>query len=82
MATSNVLRTAQRWLFPELEESQKSTVNGSTQAAKLSTYLHSREALWRLLACYPPQMPVVEALQHARVDFTKGTSQAGKEVAA
>lgn len=78
MSVANVPRTAQRWLFPEFEESQKSTESGSTTAAKLSTYLHSRDGLWRLLACYPPQMPVVEALQHARVDFCK----ARKEVAA
>lgn len=64
-------RTAQRTQSLRQGNSVKSTVNGSTPTAKLSTYMTSREALWRLLATYPADMPVQQAVLLARVDFTK-----------
>ena len=71
MKTQKQKSKAQLSLFPELESSVKSTVNGSGSIAKLSTYMKTPQALWRLLATYPPTMPVVEAVRRARVDFTK-----------
>ena len=44
---------------------------GSMPMASLSKYLTSREALWRLLATYPADMSVQQAVLLARVDFTK-----------
>ena len=58
-------------LFPCQGSSVKDTQNGSTSAAKLSTYMKTPQALWRLLATYPPTMSVVEAVRRARVDFTR-----------
>lgn len=43
---------------------------------RVSNYLKSREALWRLLATYPKGMPVEDAVRRARIDFTR----CGKEV--
>ena len=64
-------------LFP----CQGSRVNDAQNAntiGKLSTYLKTREALWRMLANYPKGMPVEDAIRRARIDFTKPR----KEVAA
>ena len=56
--------------------SVKSTRNGSTtSAAKFQTYIHTREALFRLIATYPPRMSFVEAVERARVDFTRGRKE-------
>lgn len=53
------------------EPSVKSTKNGNLDIAKLSTYLKTRGGLWRLLACFPGNMPVAEALQAAPSILTK-----------
>ena len=58
-------------LFPCQGSSVKDNQNGSTPVAKLSTYMKTRDALWRLLASYPQDMPVVEAVRRARIDFTR-----------
>lgn len=65
-----IQRNAQRSLFPCQGTSVKSS-NGNDRIAKLSTYMTSREALWRLLATYPKDMPVAEAVRLANVDFAK-----------
>ena len=66
-------------LFPCQGTGVKDTRNGSVSSAKLSTYMKSREALWRLIASYPKSMPVEDAIRRARIDFTK-PARTGKEV--
>ena len=39
--------------------------NGNANIARLSNYLKTREGLWRLLALFPADMPVVEAVRLA-----------------
>lgn len=77
MATTANSSSVQLSLFPCQGTGVKDTQNGSTtSAAKFQTYIHTREALFRLLASYPPTMPLTEALALARVDFTKGSARA------
>lgn len=78
MSRSNVTRTAQRSLFTQEAICEKSNQNGNAPVARLSTYMKSHEALWRMLASYPKDMPVEDAIRRARIDFTK----ARKEVVA
>ena len=61
-------------LFPCQGTSVNDAKNGNQQIAKLSTvsdYMKSPEALWRMLATYPKQMPVEDAIRRARIDFTR-----------
>ena len=62
-------------LFPCQGSSVNDAQNGNQQIAKLSTYLKSREALWRMLANYPKNMPVEDAIRRARIDFTKSRKE-------
>jgi len=55
-------------LFPSKGKDEK---NGSTPAAGVSNYMKTREALWRMLASYPKNMPITDAVRRARIDFTK-----------
>lgn len=55
--------------------SVKDEEKGNRQVAKLSNYMKTHEALWRLLATYPQNMPLTEAVRRARVDFTKGRKE-------
>ena len=73
MVTTNAIKSpAQLSLFPCQGSSVKSTANGSNaQSITISEYLKTRDALWRMLACYPPKMPFLQALRLAKVDFTK-----------
>jgi len=64
-------RTAQRSLFAQMATGEKSNQNGSASVARLSDYMKTREALWRLVATYPRRMTVEDALRSARIDFTK-----------
>lgn len=64
-ANSNV----QLSLFPQEGISVKDNKGGSI--ARVSNYLCTREALWRLLATYPKDMTVKEVVNRARVDFAK-----------
>lgn len=70
MRTKTTVSAVQLSLFPQEETSVKDT-RMSCPAAHVTNYLHTREGLWRLLATYPPTMPLVEALQHAHNDFTR-----------
>ena len=72
MAHTTINSSLQLELFPCQGTAENGTHNGSNTAARFSTYIHTREALFRLLASYPPRMPLVEALALARVDFTRG----------
>jgi hypothetical protein len=65
-------------LFPSQGTGVNDAQNGNQQIARLSTYLKTRDALFRLLACYPKCMPVEDAIRRARIDFCKP----GKEVTA
>ena len=77
MATTKAISsTVQLSLFPCQGTSVKDTQNGSTPVAKLSTYMKTPGALWRMLASYPPTMPVTEAVRRARIDFTKSSNRA------
>lgn len=57
-------------LFPCQGTGVNDAQNGNQQIPKLSTYLKTPEALWRMLASYPKDMPVEDAVRHARIDFT------------
>ena len=59
-------------LFSPEEMGMKVTGSGSCEAARFTSYIHTREALGRLLMCYPMDIPLVEVLERARVDFTRG----------
>lgn len=58
-------------LFPCQGTGVNDAQNGNPGIAKLSTYMKTREALWRMLATYPKQMPVEDAIRRARIDFTR-----------
>ena len=74
--TNAIKRVGQRSQDPCQGQGVKTTKNGSVPAAKLSTYMKSPEALWRMLASYPKGMPVEDAIRRARVDFTKASAPA------
>ena len=76
--SKTISSSAQLSLFPCQGTGVKDDQNGSTSTARLSTYMKTREALWRLIATYPKGMPVEDAIRRARIDFTK----ARKEVVA
>lgn len=88
MATTKAISSSvQLSLFPCQGNSVKDNQNGNNSIAKLSTYMKTREALWRMLATYPGNMPLTEAISRARIDFTKSgasaqQSHARKEVSA
>ena len=63
-------------LFPCQGTSANDAQNANT-IGKLSTYLKTRGGLWRLLALFPGNMPVEDALRLAPTVLTKQ----GKEVA-
>ena len=75
MKATKLKNTVQLSLFPCQGTSVKDTQNGSTPVAKLSTYMKTPGALWRMLASYPPTMPVTEAVRRARIDFTKSRKE-------
>ena len=58
-------------LFPCQGSSVNDAQNGNRQIAKLSTYMKSPEALWRMIASYPKNMKVEDAIRRARIDFTR-----------
>lgn len=58
-------------LFPCQGSGVNDAQNGSAPVARLSTYMKTREALWRMIASYPKCMPVEDAVRRARIDFTK-----------
>ena len=55
--------------------SEKSTANGSHQIVKLSTYLKTRGGLFRLLALFPGNTPVEEAVRLAPTMLTNGRKE-------
>lgn len=78
MKASNITRTAQRSLFAQMATGEKSNQNGSAlrsqvvnTVCRISAYMKTREALWRMIASYPKGMPVEDAVRRARIDFTK-----------
>ena len=64
-------------LFPSQGTGVNDAQNGNQQIAKLSTYLKTRDALFRLLSLFPGNMPVTEALRLAPSVLTN----TGKEAA-
>lgn len=78
MATTNANSNVQLSLFPCQGSAENDAQVDCIPAAGVSNYLKTREALWRMLANYPKQMPLEDAVRRARVDFTKPR----KEVAA
>ena len=70
--TKNVIKsTTQLSLFAQEATGEKSNQNGNAPVAKLSTYLKTRGGLFRLLALFPGNMPVTEALRLAPSVLTK-----------
>lgn len=75
--SKTISSSVQLSLFPCQGSGVNDAQNGSAPVARLSIYLKTREALWRMIASYPKDMPVEDAVRRARIDFTKP----GKEVA-
>jgi len=72
MATSRVISSSvQLSLFPCQGTGVKDNQNGNNSIAKLSSYLKTRDGLWRLLAVFPGNMPIVEAIRLAPSVLTK-----------
>ena len=72
MATTKAISSSvQLSLFPCQGTSVNDAHNGNTSIAKLSNYMKTREALWRMIATYPGNMPLTEAISRARIDFAK-----------
>lgn len=71
MVKNSTMSSVQLSLFPSQGTSVNDAQNGNQQIAKLSTYLKTPEALWRMLASYPKDMPVEDAIRRARIDFTR-----------
>ncbi|MBR1557454.1 MAG: hypothetical protein IJ647_06815 [Prevotella sp.] len=69
--TNAINRNAQRSQGSCQSLSVKSTTNGNNSIAKLSSYLKTRDELWRLLAVFPGNMPLVEAIRLAPSVLTK-----------
>ena len=69
MANTTASSNVQLSLFPSQGTSVKDTQNGSN--ARVSNYLCTREALWCILATYPQDMTITEAIRRARIDFTR-----------
>jgi hypothetical protein len=70
MRTTNTNSSVQLSLFSGNENSVKDTRNGNNSVAKLSTYLKTRGGLFRLLALFPGNMPVEDALRQAPAVLT------------
>ena len=71
MVKNLLTSSAQLSLFPCQGTSVNDAQNGNQQIAKLSTYLKTRGGLWRLLALFPGNMPVEDALRLAPSVLTK-----------
>ena len=66
MSTMTVPRVSQRMLFSEEEMGVKGVREcGGVCAASMDVreYVHTRDFLWRMLACFPGDMPFVEAVE-------------------
>lgn len=64
-------------LFPCQGSSVKDTQKGCAPSSQvINSYLSTREGLFRLLSCFPGNMPVGEAVRRAYLMF-----RGGKEVA-
>jgi len=62
------MSSVQLSLFPCQGTSVNDAPNGSPQAAKsmnLEQYMKTPDFLWRLLACFPGNMPFAEAVRQA-----------------
>lgn len=76
MCIANTIdKNAQLSLFSCQGSSVKDEQNGSHQIAKLSTYLKTRGGLFRLLALFPGNMPVEEAVRLAPTMLTNGRKE-------
>lgn len=71
----NTNSSVQLSLFPCQGCSVKDGKNGNAPIAKLSTYLKTRGGLFRLLALFPGDMPVEEALRLAPSVLTKSRKE-------
>lgn len=71
MRTTNTNSAVQLSLFPSQGNSVEDNREGCILAARVTNYMKTREALWRMIASYPKGMPVQDAIIRARVDFTK-----------
>ncbi|MBR0166125.1 MAG: hypothetical protein IJQ13_04525 [Prevotella sp.] len=78
MKATRKTSSVQLSLFPIQGTSVIDAMKRCIPTERVSNYLKSREALWRLLATYPKGMPVEDAVRRARIDFTRSR----KEVAA
>lgn len=68
VTTKTISSSVQLSLFPCQGTGVNDAQNGSpstAQSMNLSAYVHTKDFLWRLLACFPGDMPLVEALRQA-----------------
>lgn len=71
MVKNSTMSSVQLSLFPCQGSSVNDAQNGNQQIAKLSNYLKTRGGLWRLLALFPGNMSVEDALRLAPSVLTK-----------
>ncbi len=68
VTTKTISSSVQLSLFPCQGTGVKDNRNGSpgtAQSMNLRAYVHTPDFLWRMLACFPGDMPLVEALRQA-----------------
>lgn len=71
MANQNANSAVQLSLFPQVGSSVKDSQKGRPVSDQvINAYLSTREGLWRLLACFPANMSVREAVSLARTQVT------------
>ena len=71
MVNTNTNSAVQLSLFPSKGSSVKDSKKGRPVSDQvINAYLSTREGLWRLLACFPANMPVREAVSLARTQVT------------
>lgn len=75
MANAKAMSSVQLSLFPCQGTRVNDAHNGNPSIAKLSNYLKTREGLWRLLALFPGNMPLTEAIRLAPSMLTKARKE-------
>lgn len=69
--TKTISSSVQLSLFPCQGTGVKDEKKGQPVSDQvINTYLSSREGLWRLIACFPGSMSVMEAVRLARTQVT------------
>lgn len=79
MVKQNTNSKAQLSLFPHQETGVKSSQKGCKVSSQvINAYLKTREGLYRLLTCFPGNMPVNEAVRLAPTVVTLTKKEGGE----